>query len=677
LRHALNSSKVILMRPIALAFLLLCRWPYPAPADEQQVFYGKTVDGWIAVLRAKTSTDDDRRQAMVALGYFAAEAKAAIPDLRALIQQGQLKNEASDSLSRIDRRVEERLPRLIDNFVNEGCDHLTKAGAIGSSPSARDALVKIGDPAVPALTRILDGPDADMRVCAAEALGRIGAVARDAVPSLIRAIAQREAARDPESDPLTRHAVTALGRIGPDAKAALPILNHLFDKKIGDDYDMVIALNGIGAPPVRKLVHRLIQDADSTAASLLARLGPEARDAIPSLTDAIHDMRLQVRFSAAIAIVHIKPRATEAVPVLIEALAYLDDRDLDVFDVPGALAQLGPSASAAIPTLMRLVEKNCDQPLVQKALVQIDPEAKQCLPALILALNHKDHEIVATAANCLGLLGPRAKDCAPALAKTISKEFEKDDGIDWLDNPQVSAVKAIGRIGASGRGDGISALIAALQGDHSTAEAAATVLGSVGPEAKAAVPALIEAVQAKEKDDENWFVRKAAALALARIGPEARPAVPVLRKLMEEQPNGAEGMPEVVIALYKLAPDGLQIAEKWLDRPFRARTGERIYRRLEDRALVLAAMGRTGLEGDIVTRHRLEVFNSMLAFSDPRDEQVDSLEEWFETFARLGVGARLAVPRLNEFRKHPDPWVRMWAAEALEKIERPAQPQDR
>jgi len=42
--------------------------------------------------------------------------------------------------------------------------------------------------------------------------------------------------------------------------------------------------------------------------------------------------------------------------------------------------------------------------------------------------------------------------------------------------------------------------------------------------------------------------------------------------------------------------------------------------------------------------------------------------EWFERLGRFGVGGRLAIPRLREFQKHPDPWVRMWASEALMRI---------
>lgn len=83
--------------------------------------------------------------------------------------------------------------------------------------TAADALARIGKPAVPALVRTLDDPDANARVQAANALARLGPAAADAVPALT------EALDDP--DPLVRQAAArALGQIGPAAESAIPAL---------------------------------------------------------------------------------------------------------------------------------------------------------------------------------------------------------------------------------------------------------------------------------------------------------------------------------------------------------------------------------------------------------------------------------------------------------------------
>src|SRR5262249_44690137 len=125
---------------------------------------------------------------------------------------------------------------------------------------------------------------------------------------------------------------------------------------------------------------------------------------------------------------------------------------------------------------------------------------------------------------------------------------------------------------------------------------------------------------------------------------------------------------ELVAALSQLAPDGKEIAEGWL-------ANQRIgYRNvpgstsLESRVMVLGVMGRPSLEADRLTRRYLEQLDPMLTSRDPRDGPNEMLEGWFDMLGRLGRAGRLAIPRLNECSKHPDPWVRMWAEEALVRI---------
>ena len=661
------------MRAILLILLTFVVWIQPARADGSHTFWGKTVEGWIAVFRDKTNTEIQRRQAMAALGCFGPEAKAAIPDLIDAVRKERFPDEAVDALVQIGAGAEVTVPILIQQFLKEGCQHLTGQGTFVHDNSLEDSLVRIGGPAVPALLEILNGPNGDMRVCAAAALARIGPAARAAVPSLIRAIEHPDPKREPQI--LVLYAIRALGRIGPEAKAAVPALNRLLDEDDDTFFDAVLALDRIGAPPVRKLLVDFLREADPEVAYQLAWLGPKAREAVPSLRAALTDKQLQVRIYAAGALAHIEPSATDSIPVLIEALKHPDDRDLDIGAVPGALARIGPRAKAALPTLIRLVKNGSDDADLLKALVQIDPEGIECVPALIEALKREDYEYVDVAANCLGLLGPRAKDAVPALAKAVTRNF--NEGFYNTLYPQASAAKALRRIGPQAK-PAIPALIGALtyrhkvadeEPDYSAAVAAAQVLGSFGGEAKAAIPALVEAIRTREKDDANSFVRQAAVLALGQIRPEGKAAIPVLRDLMKEYGEKSRHHPEVVIALYQLAPDGKDIAERWLEEPMRNSMYAGLFRELEDRAMVLGAMGRSSVEGDCLTRHYLERIDGMIANADPRDENgIEYLEGWLERLGDFGTAARLAIPRLNEFREHLNPWVRMWAAEALERI---------
>ena len=88
--------------------------------------------------------------------------------------------------------------------------------------------------------------------------------------------------------------------------------------------------------------------------------------------------------------------------------------------------------------------------------------------------------------------------------------------------------------------------------------------------------------------------------------------------------------------------------------------------------MVLGAMGRTRFESDWLTRHYLERLEWNFAHSDPRrGGALKYLESWLDTFGRLGIAGRLAIPRLKELSTYPNPFVRLWAAEALERVAPP------
>jgi hypothetical protein len=84
--------------------------------------------------------------------------------------------------------------------------------------TALDALIRIGEPAVPSLITLLNEPDSHLRGEAVVALSRIGPEAQAAVPRLI-ALAQG----DPD-EAIRKSAVRALGQIGPAAAPAVPVL---------------------------------------------------------------------------------------------------------------------------------------------------------------------------------------------------------------------------------------------------------------------------------------------------------------------------------------------------------------------------------------------------------------------------------------------------------------------
>lgn len=116
------------------------------------------------------------------------------------------------------------------------------------------ALWVIGVPAVPELAKAVDHPNPEVRCKAIEALGHIGVNADSAVPALVRRVNDIEprvqkyamealpkmgirakfavdaligVLRDASDPELRVCAAKALGEIGPDAAAALPVLKAL------------------------------------------------------------------------------------------------------------------------------------------------------------------------------------------------------------------------------------------------------------------------------------------------------------------------------------------------------------------------------------------------------------------------------------------------------------------
>ena len=160
------------------------------------------------------------------------------------------------------------------------------------------------------------------------------------------------------------------------------------------------------------------------------------------------------------------------------------------------------------------------------------------------------------------------------------------------------------------------------------------------------------------------------------MGPDAKTAIPVLRNLINDDDKPSEYRAEAIAALSRVAPDGKELAEKWLAKPPSDLVGwnRHLFARhpldeVVGRALVLGVIGRTSVEGDCLTRNVLEPLDRMFAEVYPRDwDPPMHVGEWFENLGHFGVGGRLAIPRLNEFRKHPNPWVRMCATEALRRI---------
>jgi HEAT repeat protein len=186
-----------------------------------------------------------------------------------------------------------------------------------------------GGRAVPTLVKALWDEDVGSitPMTAAEALGRIGPAARQAVPALIALLASR-----PEAG-IQSGAVEALGLMGTPARRAVPVL-----------------LERLKHPDGLVRVH---------AALALWRIDRK-RDGLPVALAGLHDRNYRARITAAEALWATK-RDNQAISALLDALAEAARRNhrnpANVrYMVARALGRIGPSAREATTVLRHLLE---------------------------------------------------------------------------------------------------------------------------------------------------------------------------------------------------------------------------------------------------------------------------------------------------------------------------------
>jgi len=124
-----------------------------------------------------------------------------------------------------------------------------------------------------------------------------------------------------EPSPATKYAaINALGKIGPEAREAIPLLVETIRQTRNHDKRILLACNyallAMGKEIVPGMIS-LLKDDDwemrRGAAWILGKVGPEAKDAVPALTEALNDSNPAVRTKAAEALKKVKGGYKESV----------------------------------------------------------------------------------------------------------------------------------------------------------------------------------------------------------------------------------------------------------------------------------------------------------------------------------------------------------------------------
>jgi len=124
-----------------------------------------------------------------------------------------------------------------------------------------------------------------------------------------------------DTNPSTKSsAINAVGKIGPEAREAIPLLVETIRQTRNHDKRILHACNyallAMGKEIVPSMIS-LLKDDDwemrRGAAWILGKVGPEAKDAVPALTEALNDSNPAVRTNAAEALKKVKGGNAESV----------------------------------------------------------------------------------------------------------------------------------------------------------------------------------------------------------------------------------------------------------------------------------------------------------------------------------------------------------------------------
>ena len=300
----------------------------------------------------------------------------------------------------------------------------------------------------------------------------------------------------------------------------------------------------------------------------------------------------------------------------------------------------------------------------------------RAVPALIEMLRDDDPSTRIVAAEQLGQVGPAARAAIPQLLSQATQ--------DGSQHANITAAAALKWIDLMAARRAMTYFIPRLHdADVQQRRTACAVLGSLGPIAKPAVPALLAGSR-----DSDALVRRNALMALASIG---IPSAPISAALLEGLRDSSSLVRQTAVAQFAFTVSLSQEAVAALT-PI-----------LNDPDKGIATLARTALDkpraGDA---NHVESLGMMVGQETARDYALHQLAQLgpaagdallpvlplleaeqplirylaAETLGAMGPVAKQALSALQKRHSDPDPVVRAAVAEAISAIEQQPRPED-
>jgi RNA polymerase sigma factor (sigma-70 family) len=181
------------------------------------------------------------------------------------------------------------------------------------------------------------------------------------------------------------------------------------------------------------------------AVRVLGGIARDDRTMIPVLIEALQDRDSGIRMEAVCALREVGPPAQTAIPALLEAM----NQDYSLTQGFYALQCIDPKARVTMPLLLEAMKDSTRRKRAVLILGQMTPtvlkklvaEDKTVLPVLIEAVKEKNTDVRNLAANALLQLGPEARAAVPALIEAL--KLSKTVSVLELEDPALEALKKI------------------------------------------------------------------------------------------------------------------------------------------------------------------------------------------------------------------------------------------
>ncbi len=368
---------------------------------------------------------------------------------------------------------------------------------------------------VPKLVRSLGSAVLEDRLAAAADLAHLGAAAQPALPSLRRALSDK----DPR---VNLAAASALVRLGHPDEALIAVKTRMRDTDV---------------------------ELRCSAARTLRDLGPAARSALPEVLEALEDKEYDVRAGAAAAVGSIAANAAEQQEVADALVALLKEEKEEAVRVSAieSLRHLGPHAWKALPLLRQYLLVPKDRSHYWRdanhealsMLARLDPPPIDLLADLAEDERAPD-EVRRLAMDQLGALGPRARAALPALRRVLRQTptVEDDDSRRW-NSLRLEVLATLLTIDPEGSPTLVLPILlefARTENPHVNRDRVIRLVANCGAAARPGVPDLLGGLDPRD----DFILNHLAGDLVTLLKPENRDVLPLVRAFAGQRGKGAE-----------------------------------------------------------------------------------------------------------------------------------------